>query len=306
MQSLRQASSLLLLPSSQASTPARTTPSPQRAATQVLRHASVSSLYRHRRPRPCAHDRITTAPSAQALVQASVSSLLPSSQPSTPAWMIWSPQRRLAGVGAGVGVVVVAVVAGLHALCICGPAAGSLTEVAQASVSTAFPSSHASTPTWTIPSPQRATSQALVQASPSTLLPSSQNSTFSRTIPSPQRASRHTLVQPSTSLRLPSSQASLPCKMPSPHCAAWQALEQSSSSTLLPSSQASQSAWIPSPQRASTQALCRGLGRWRYRHRRPRRLLGRCHHRTQPAGRRWCRRRCRLGCARHRSARLLG
>ena len=172
------------------------------------------SLRRWRAPR---HRRSQ----AQRLVQASVSSSLPSSQSLARLRALVAAGRRLA-VDAVIGRVEVPVIAAFAWSHDPIAATRRLAVLRQASVSMSLPSSQASKrrSSWArsarvMPSPQRATTQRFRQASSSALLPSSQASKSSspsarsrRKMPSPQRASMHPAVQPSSSTRLPSSQAS--------------------------------------------------------------------------------------------------
>jgi hypothetical protein len=116
-----------------------------------------------------------------------------------------------------------------------------LQVVRQRSVSTMLPSSHSSTPAWTLASPHLAVLQVVRQASVSTMLPSSQSSPICLMV-SPHLGALHMLVQASSLTMLPSSQSSPICLMVSPHLGALHMLLQASSSTMLPSSHSSTSA----------------------------------------------------------------
>ena len=89
-----QPSLLFRFPSSQASTPARTIPSPQRAAVQLLRPRRSGSGCRHRRLQPLpGPNRRRSEPPCSCSGTRPVWVWLPSSRASTPAWTKPSPQR---------------------------------------------------------------------------------------------------------------------------------------------------------------------------------------------------------------------
>ena len=124
---------------------------------------------------PCAQNTVAAASDGAAVGAGVAATRLASSQVSTPAWMMPSPQE----------------------------AARQLFR--QPSVWTWLPSSQSSAP-WTRPSPQRIAWQLLSHPSPSIWLPSSHSSTPTFRMASPQTLVRHVLVQPSWLTRLPSSQ----------------------------------------------------------------------------------------------------
>ena len=134
------------------------------------------------------------------------------------------------------------------------PHSGAVQSASHAIV--AIPSSHASTPICTLPSPHFALMHIAVHASVSTMLPSSHSSPIC-TIPSPHEADAHMFVQPSPSTMLPSSHASTDSHTtPSPHVAFAQLFRHASVSTALPSSHSSvPSNTAPSPHFAATQVL---------------------------------------------------
>jgi hypothetical protein len=121
-------------------------------------------------------------------------------------------------------------------------------EFEHVSSSTRFPSSHASTPSWTTESPHFAASQVDRHASVSTSLPSSHASTSAWTAPSPQLATAQVDRHSSVSSSSPSSHASTSsCTNPSPQLASTHAVRHASVSSMLPSSHSSPSSMVPSP-----------------------------------------------------------
>src|SRR5256885_670471 len=132
-----------------------------------------------------------------AFVQLLVSTPSPSSHSSTPASAMPSPQTG--SLQALVQASVLTVLPSSHCSPACrmlSPQRGGLQPLVQLSVLTLLPSSQASTPCWTKPSPQRAVLQVLRQASAFAVFPSSHCSPVCR-MPSPQAGSLHPLVQPS-------------------------------------------------------------------------------------------------------------
>ncbi len=99
---------------------------------------------------------------------------------------------------------------------------------------TTLPSSHSSTPAWTLPSPQFGEAQVLSQSSSSTMLPSSHASP-GPTKPSPHTAFLQALVQGSVSSAFASSHSSPSSTLPSPQKGAGPVLPLLLPSLLLPS-----------------------------------------------------------------------
>ena len=264
----RQASVSTVLPSSQVSVPARTKPSPQLAATQVTRHASVLIALPSSHASPASMTPLPHSAAMHELGHASVSMRLPSSQVSTPVRMKPSPQvaATQAPTQASVLIALPSSQASTPVRTKPSPQTASRHTLVQPSVLEVFMSSQVSTPARMKPSPQVAAAHVDRQASVLLALPSSQVSTPARTTPSPHVATTQVARQASVSIVLPSSQASTPARItPSPHAAATQVARQASVSTRLPSSQPSSPVIALSPQVAAgmvplTRALLRGAG----------------------------------------------